>query len=95
MKRSLGVGRCAIDRPRPHPTAHRLAVVKIDRDRHRFWFREGFFFDVAIWDWPICADWCWDCGDDFVIYDDPDHIGWYLLYNVHTGVYVHVQYAGR
>ena len=38
---------------------------------------------VADWDWPICADWCWDCGDDFVVYEDPDHIGWYMLYNVH------------
>jgi len=75
--------------------AHRFAVVRIDRDRHRFWFPGGFFFDVAVWDWPICADWCWDCGNDFVVYDDPDHVGWYLLYNIHTGVYVHVQYAGR
>jgi len=49
---------------------------------------------VADWDWPICADWCWDCGDDFVVYEDPDHTGWYMLYNVHTGVYVHVSYMG-
>jgi hypothetical protein len=24
---------------------------------------------------PICADWCWGCGDDFVVYENPDHIG--------------------
>jgi len=74
--------------------AYRYSVLRIDRGIHRFWFPGGFFFDVALWDWPICADWCWDCGDDFVVYDDPDHPGWYLLYNIHTGVYVHVMYGG-
>ena len=74
---------------------HRFGVVRIDRDRHRFWLRDGFFFDVALWDWPIFADWCWDCGDDFAVYEDVDHVGWYLLYDVHTGGYVHVRYEGR
>jgi len=87
-----------------HPFAHgrfehfgpsfRYSIIRIDRDHHRFWFPGGFFFEVADWDWPLCSDWCWNCGDDFVVYEDSDHIGWYLLYNVHTGVYVHVQYMG-
>jgi hypothetical protein len=72
----------------------RYRIERIDRDHHRFWFPGGFWFEVASWDWPVCADWCWDCDDDFVIYDDPDHVGWYMLYNVHTGVYVHVMYMG-
>ena len=73
---------------------YRYNVVRIDRDHHRFWFPGGFDFEVASWDWSLCADWCWDCGDDFVVYDDPDHAGWYLLYNIHTGVYVHILYMG-
>ena len=72
----------------------RYRVERFDRDHHRFWLPGGFSFEVAAWDWPICADWCWDCGDDFVVYEDPDHAGWYMLYNVHTGVYVHVSYLG-
>jgi hypothetical protein len=87
-----------------HPFAHgrfddfgtnfRYRFLRVDPYRHWFWFPSGFYFEVAAWDWPVFADWCWDCGDDFVVYEDPDHIGWYLLYNMHTGVYVHVQYMG-
>jgi hypothetical protein len=74
--------------------AFRYQIIRIDPNLHRFWLPDGFFFEVAAWDWPLFADWCWDCGDDFIVYEDPDHIGWYILYNVHTGIYVHVQYMG-
>jgi hypothetical protein len=53
-------------------------------------------FEIASWDWDLASDWCWDCdGDNFVVYDDPDHPGWYLVYNVHTGTYIHAQYEGQ
>ena len=55
----------------------------------------GFSFQIASWDWDVAAGWFWDCdSDDFVVYEDPDHDGWYMLYNVHTGQYVHVMYMG-
>jgi hypothetical protein len=92
--------RFRVDRPFAHGRfanfgpSYRYRAIRFDSNLHRFWFTGGFGFEVASWDWPLAADWCWNCEDDFVVYDDPDHPGWYLLYNVHTGGYVHVQYLG-
>ncbi len=71
---------------------HVFTVTRFDLGARRIWLPGGLF-EIAAWEWPVTAPWCWTC-DQFVVYADPDHPGWYLLYDTRTGEYVHAQFLG-
>jgi len=77
-----------------HPIGpgHVYRINGWDPGRRRFWFASSYFV-VAEPDWAYVDDWDWNT-DQVALYDDPDHPGWYLAYNVRLGTYVHVLYDG-
>jgi len=71
---------------------HHWRVARYDLGARRIWLPGGQF-EIADWEWAATAPWCWTC-DDFVVYLDPDHSGWYLIYDVRMREYVHARFLG-
>lgn len=71
---------------------HVYSIARVDLGARSIWLPGGQF-EIADWDWSVTAPWCWTC-DQFVVYIDPDHPGWYLLYDVRMGEYVHAEFLG-
>lgn len=92
-----GDARYHLDRPWPYgrfPGPHgRGQVWRLHGGGPERFEIGGFWFGLAAFDLVYVSDWLWD-SDDIVIYDDPDHIGWYLAYNVRLGTYAHVSHLG-
>jgi hypothetical protein len=61
-------------------------------DRDRF-LLDGSYFGIAPWDYGVVDGWLWD-SDPIAIYDDPDHVGWYLGFNARTNTYAHLNVVG-
>ena len=80
-------GRFALTGP-----SHVFTIARVELGARRVWLPGGGF-EIAAWDWPVTAPWCWTC-DEFVVYADPDHPGWYLLYDTRLGEYVHATFLG-
>jgi hypothetical protein len=87
LARPFERGRFALTGP-----GHLYTVTRFDLGARRIWLPGGLF-EIADWDWPVTAPWCWTC-DQFVVYPDPDHPGWYLIYDARMGEYVHAQFLG-